>query len=100
MTLSNEQRINYSVQLQDKSDKYLSRFLLFSVVLIFLHLLEIEPSEIDVVGVKFNVKDSSVIYAAVSLIVIHNFYQTVSHSFTGSAMWKFSGERQIIKSFL
>jgi hypothetical protein len=74
---------NYSTvgsNLRAEADKALQRSILFGFILIMAHLLEIQPSEIDIGGAKFLIKDSSIIYGALALVFGYYLSRTVQQS--------------------
>ena len=65
---SGEGYISVGASLRADADKMLHRSLLFAVILVMAHLLDVRPSEIDAGGLKIAFRDASVIYGGLSLI--------------------------------
>ena len=56
-----------------EAEKSKHRMLLFAMSLVLLHLLDLKPSDIEAMGLKFSIRDPVVIYGAISLLFGYNF---------------------------
>ena len=71
---------------KEASRKALHRSLAFGSLLILAHILDISPSEVDAAGMKFSIKDASVVYGAISLVFLYQLSHSLSRSEVGDAL--------------
>ena len=84
--------------LRDEADKHFTRMLLFGSILLFLHLLGVNPSEVDAAGLKFKIADPSILYGGVALIFLHYAFRAMSLAQRGESFLRLQASTRIIRS--
>lgn len=76
----------YGFNHRSESSKQFSKSLAYGVILLFVHLLKIRPKEIETVGLKISIADSSILYGTISLLFLYHLLKSANSSEIASAM--------------
>lgn len=95
-----EHHVAYGAEMQKQADKFFQKVLLFSLVLVLSHLLNVPPSEVDALGMKISVPDSSIIHGVISLLLLHFFYLSISSSLVGGALLRLNTNKPVMRGML
>lgn len=81
-------------------DRLLPRVLLFALLVLMAHVLELSPSTIDAGGVKLSVKDVTVFHGGIALIFYYYLWQWVSAQVAGGYLLPLAMHRKLMRSRL
>lgn len=80
-----------------ESQRLQTRVLLFALLLLLSHLLEIKPSEFDAGGLKVAIKDVVVVRGGISLVFLYHLWNLVESTFQGSAMLPMKANQRTLR---
>lgn len=67
----------YAIEQRKELGRLVPRLLLFSLLLIIVHALEVKPGDIDVGGVKVVVKDVAILRGGVALVFLYHLCMVI-----------------------
>ena len=70
---------------RSEADRTLTRAVAFAVLLVFAHLLEIKPSEVDALGLKIGFTDPIVLFGIIAMIFGYYLSRAVWHGEKGES---------------
>lgn len=95
-----EHSATFGLEARKESDRHWPRALFFSVILLFSHILDIDPSSFDAGGIKISVSDPAIIRGGIALALYYYFWMFVVNGMLGSIYLPFDINRQMLKSFV
>ncbi len=87
-----EHQYAFGISLQQEATKNFGKTLLFAAALIMSHLLGIEPSEAETLGLKFTTPDPIILHGSLALIFVHYLFRLVSFSERGASLFHLRSE--------
>lgn len=98
--MADEHFVTYGAEQRTESNRLLPRVLLFGLVLLMVHVLEVKPSDVDLGGVKIGVKDAVVIRGGLALVYLFHFWMMVTAVFEGSHLLTGNVIKRVTKSLI
>jgi hypothetical protein len=80
---------SFSTELRKMADTASRRWLLYGTLLLFAHLLDIRPAELDVMSAKVTVADPYIIYGGLSLLFLYYVYEALTFQYISFAIHPF-----------
>jgi len=98
--MANHHYENLATEQRKEVQRLLPRVLLFALLLLMSHVLEIEPSNIDAGGVKLAVRDISVIRGGLALVFYFYFWSMMMASLEASLLLPLRRHKRFARSLL
>jgi len=88
------------ISLQQEATKTYGKALLFAAALVMSHLLGIEPSEAETLGLKFTTPDPVILHGSLALIFLHYLFRLISFSERGASMFHMRSEAAQMRYYI
>jgi hypothetical protein len=88
------------VEMHKEGSKLTNKALLFGLILVLLHILEVRPSEISAGGLKVDVADISVVHGGVALIFYWYIFQLITTSLSSNSLAPYSQDKSMLRMML
>ena len=69
-----------------EATRLLPRVLFFALILLLSHVLEVQPSDFDVGGIKLALEDVVIIRGGIALLFLFHFYTFVASAMGGAGV--------------
>lgn len=93
----NDHISTYGADLRKQADIAFRRWLFYGTVLILLHLLDIRPTQFDVLSNKLTVTSPYIVYGAISLVFFFYLYDSFTNQFVSGVINPFNIDRRIYR---
>ena len=98
--MANDRAHEWAMEVRRDGNQSLQRAVLFAAVLIFVHLLDLRPTQIETLDVKIGLPEPSILRGALAIVFYSKFYEACANLYTANAFSKLHSERWFARSVL
>ena len=88
------------MELRRQSDAAMQRAVLYAAVLIFVHLIDLRPTQIETMEIKIGLPDPAILRGSLSIIFYAKFYEAMSNYYLANAWSRLHTDRWVARALI